>query len=571
MLFRLFFIFIICIAGLCTLKAQTTYVPLWAKEAWLLDRMEIKTQNENNLNLSVVKPYMRKTYVEVADSFMTLLQAGQNPSKLTKVDQYNLDRFMANNSEFSRFDTVSMPQWKSKKDFLGFMWPTKGNMIEVDNKDFYLSFNPVFNQQFSKETDYDNSVFVNSKGLSLRGMIDHKIGLHLYITDNQEQGPIQFRQFVDSNRAVPGAGFNKNYKDGKGRDYYDARGSVTWNVTRFVNMQFGYDQHFIGAGYRSLFMGNFAPPNLFLKFNTRVGKFNYVNIFSQLYPPLGLNGDNIYPKQYSATHHLSFNATSWLNIGAFENVVFGEVSDFSARYLQPVIFLNTLLRDKNGNDNSMIGFDAKVNLIKKVQVYGQLLVQNYNGDNKPEGSESWANRYGFQAGAKYVDAFGLKNFDLQAEINQVRPFTYSSPDSAGSWTNYRQAMAHPLGGNFREIVGILRYQPLKKLYIFGRINYWQQGRDSARFNFGSNATVDNSPRTEGGRRLRDNGYPMFAGTNVQAVNTAITISYELKENLFVDLNNLYRLYKSSNSALAENTNVLTIGFRWNMFRRDYDY
>ena len=214
----IFFLFNLLTEGM----AQTTYVPLWAKESWLLDRMEIKAQTDNSLNLSTVKPYMRKAYVAVADSFRQMLVEGKNPAKLTSVDQYNLDRFQANNSEFSRFDTLSMPGWKSKKDFLGFLWPTRGNMVEVDTKDFYLSLNPAINQQQSIETDYDKRVFVNSKGIILRGMIAEKIGFHLYATDNQEQGPIQFRQFVDSNRAVPGAGFNKNFKEGTGRDYFDA-------------------------------------------------------------------------------------------------------------------------------------------------------------------------------------------------------------------------------------------------------------------------------------------------------------------------------------------------------------
>jgi hypothetical protein len=276
------------------------------------------------------------------------------------------------------------------------------------------------------------------------------------------------------------------------------------------------------------------------------------------------------PKQYAATHHLSFNATPWLTLGAFESVVFGELDVIKLSHLQPVIFLNSLLRDKDGNTNSMVGFDVKANLINHVQVYGQYVMQGFNGDRE-SGSEFWGNRHGFQAGAKYVDAFGLKNLDLQAEFNQVRPFTFSSPENAGSWTNYRQPLAHPMGSNFREYIGILRYQPFKKLYIFGRVNYWQQGRDSARFNFGSNPRVDNSSVADGGTRLRDNGYPMFAGTSVQGLNTAITFSYELKENLFLDFNNLYRLYKSSRSATPDNTNVLTLGIRWNMFRRDYDY
>ncbi len=552
------------------LHAQTTYIPLWAKEGWLLDRMEIKAQTDRNLNLSTVKPYMRKVYVEVADSFRQLLMEGQNPVKLTRVDQYNLDRFQANNSEFSRYDTNSLPQWKSKKDFLGFMWPTKGNMVEVNTKDFYLSVNPAINQQQSIETDFDERVYVNAKGVVLRGMIADKIGLHFYVTDNQEEGPINWRQYADSNDAVPGAGFIKPFKDNAGYDYIDARGSVTWGVTKYVNMQFGFDQNFIGNGYRSLYMSNFAPSNLFLKFNTRVGKLNYTNIFSELYAPQQPSIGEQYYKQYAATHHLSFNATPWLTVGAFESVVFGELDKFKASYLQPVIFLNTLLLDKDGSTNSMIGFDVKANLVKHVQVYGQWVMQGFNGDNK-DGGDFWGNRHGFQAGAKYVDAFGLKNLDLQAEYNQVRPFTYSSPENAGSWTNYRQSMAHPLGGNFREILGVLRYQPLNKLYIVGRVNYWKQGIDSAGYNFGSNPGRDNSIVADGGLRLLDNGYEMFSGTSIQCVNTAITVSYELKENLFIDLNNLYRLYKKSSDITPENTNVLTLGFRWNMFRRDYDY
>ena len=81
--------------------AQTTYVPLWAKENGFLNRLEIKAQTNNDLNLSTVKPYMRKAYTAVADSIRGLLLNGENPLKLTKIDQYNLNRFEANNKEYS--------------------------------------------------------------------------------------------------------------------------------------------------------------------------------------------------------------------------------------------------------------------------------------------------------------------------------------------------------------------------------------------------------------------------------------------------------------------------------------
>ncbi len=564
-------IFAVCLSGLgLSIQAQTTYIPLWAKEGWLLDRLEIKAGTDNDLNLSTVKPYMRKTYVEVADSFRSLLLAGQNPANLTKVDQYNLDRFQANNSEFSVFNTTILPAWKSKKNVLGFLWNVKGNAVEVNEKDFYLVVNPVVNQQQSIETDFDDRVFVNAKGLTARGMIANKIGFHFYATDNQEQGPIQFRQYVANNSATPGAGFSKVFKDGRGRDYFDARGSVSWNVSSFINMQFGFDQQFIGNGYRSLVWGNFAPPSLFLKFNTRFWKLNYTNIFSELYTPEAPRGDVLRIKQYAATHHLSINATPWLNVGVFETVVFGEPDILKIQHLQPVIFLNSLLRDKEGNTNSMLGFDLKANLFNHVQLYGQYIVQGTNMGEEREGGDSWKNRFGFQAGAKYVDAFGVKNLDMQAEINQVRPFMYSSSQNGGSWTNYRQPMAHPLGSNFRELVGILRYQPVPRVYIFGRVNYWKQGLDSANLNFGNNPRLDNSRGNTRGLRPRDQ-LELLAGLEREGVNMAITVSYEVKENLFLDVNNLYRVFKTGALAPLQNTNVATIGLRWNMFRRDYDY
>lgn len=555
-----------------TLLAQTTYIPLWAKEGWLLDRMEIKAGTHNDLNLSTVKPYMRKRYVEVADSVRQLLLEGNNPYGLSEVDQYNLDRMQANNSEFSRFTTETMPAWKSKKEFLGFLWPVKGNAVEINEKDFYLVINPAVNQQQSIETDFDRRVFVNGKGITARGLIANKIGFHFYATDNQEQGPIQYRDYVRVNSRTPGAGFDKDFKSGVGRDYFDARGSITWNVSRFINMQFGFDQHFIGNGYRSIFMGNFGPPHLFLKWNTRIWKLNYTNIFSETYLPDRPRGDVLFPKQYSATHHLSVNVLPWLNVGAFETVIFERADILKPQHLQPIIGLNSLLRNKDGNSNSMLGLDLKANLLKKVQLYGQWLVQGGSNGEAAGSGDAWNNRTAYQAGIKYVDVLGVKNLDVQAEINQVRPFMYSSPQNVGSWTNYRQPMAHPLGANFRELVGILRYQPFNKWYIFARVNYWQQGLDSANFNFGNNPRLSNrNTGPNNGRRLRNDGYPMFAGIEGKTLNTAITVSYEVRENLFIDLNNLYRVSKRSTSALLQNTNVMTVGIRWNMFRRDYDY
>ncbi len=335
-------------------------------------------------------------------------------------------------------------------------------------------------------------------------------------------------------------------------------------------MQFGFDNQFIGAGYRSLFIGNYVDPSLFLKFNTRWKKINYTNLFYEAAAERQPRGDKLIMKKYVAMHHLSINVLPWLNVGAFESMVFGEPNKFKAGYIQPVMFLNTLLGQKDGVNNANIGFDVKANFLKHFQAYGQLLFDGLEKVDDKGGANSWSKRYGFQAGLKYVDVFGIKNLDLQGEYNTARPFTYSGNDSVNAYTHYNQPIAHPMGGNFREFIGVLRYQPVKRLYVFARGIFWQQGLDSAGYNFGANPTIVNSSITNGGLRLRNDNYDMLSGIGSKGLNAALTLSYEIKENFFIDAGGMYRIFDKDDSP-RQTTSVITFGLRWNMFRRDYDY
>jgi hypothetical protein len=289
-----------------------------------------------------------------------------------------------------------------------------------------------------------------------------------------------------------------------------------------------------------------------------------------MFPFPRFRGDVLLDRKYVASHHLSINVLPWLNVGAFESMVFGTPNSFKLSYLQPIIFLNTLTARKDGENNANIGLDFKANVLKQVQVYGQYLFDNLDGNEGKTGSDWWGNRHAFQLGAKYVDVLGVRNLDVQAEYNQVRPFTYGSYDTVTSFTHYRQPLAHPMGGNVREMVGVLRYQPINRLYFYGRVNYWKQGLDSsATNNFGSQPLKPNTSAANGGTR-RQEDYAMLSGIGSQGLNASFTASYEIFENLFIDLGFMYRVFDKDDSPKTT-TQVVTGGLRWNMFRRDYDY
>jgi hypothetical protein len=534
--------------------AQTTYIQEGSKSYDFIDRLEIKQQTNPELNFSSLKPYSRKSIVPAIERIDSMGRI--NGSNLTPIDEYNLNSFLMNNSEWV---SGSKESFLSKKPFWKSFYVTKPNLFEVNTKDFFLAVNPIINFQTAKESGNSSNIFLNTRGVTARGRIANKIGFSTTITENQERGPQFFQDRVNQFHAVPGVGFYKSFKK-TAFDYFDARGSVTFNATKYIDIQFGYDKNFIGDGYRSLFLSDDANSYLFLKLNTRIWKFNYQNIFMELMPQYQKSGDNLLARKYAAMHHLSMNVTKWLNVGLFESIVFGRKQYFDFEYLNPIIFLRYAEGNVGSPDKAHVGIDFKANAAHKFQFYGQFLLDEFIAKQITKNNGFWANKYAYQLGAKYVDAFTVKNLDLQVEINRIRPFTYSHYDSVTNYTHYNQMLAHPLGANFQEYIGILKYQPAKKWYINARAIYYYQGLDSAGINFGSNPFELYTTRT------KDFGYFVGDGRKVKCLNASLVVSYELKENLFIEGSYLMRKYTGLATA-----NMFGIGVRLNAARRDYNY
>jgi hypothetical protein len=201
-------------------NAQSTYLNQGAKEQHFVDRLEIKQQTNTDLNFSTLRPLNRKYIVRQAE-FLDSARLGYADStgldkfkewtdlNLTPIDEYNLNGLLMNNSEWV---TTPNESFLSKKTFLRNFYRTKPNFLEVNNKDFFLAINPLIQIQQAVEPGYDETIFLNSRGITARGLIGKKVGFSALITDNQERGPQFFQQQVNKFRAVPGVGFYKNFK-----------------------------------------------------------------------------------------------------------------------------------------------------------------------------------------------------------------------------------------------------------------------------------------------------------------------------------------------------------------------
>lgn len=546
--------------------AQSNFAPLNEDYYHSVDRYEVKSGKIAPQVFTSVKPYKRSDIVAFVDSLH------QQDIFTSRADQFNYDYFRNDSWEWSRAETSN----SDRKPFLKSLYKKKSDLFYVDEEAFDLHINPVLYLGAGADSRRDDMLFINTRGVEVRGMVDKKVGFYTYLTDNQAVLPSYVWDQMSLNPVIPHEGFWKEFKDGKGVDFFQARGYITFDVTKHINLQFGHDRFFIGNGYRSLIFSDFSPPAWFIKGTVKVWKLNYMFLLNQMTADVTGNLGGLksasggYPNKFTALHHLSINIGKKFNLGVFEAVAFSSGDStgsdhFRLDYLNPVIFYRAIEQQNGSSDNVILGMDFKWNAARKISFYGQFVLDEFVLDHIKDGDGWWANKFGIQAGAKYIDAFGVPNLDLQGEVNVVRPYTYTHNTNYGNYSSYRQSIAHPLGANFEELVGILRYQPLPRLYVVGKLTLTNVGRDSTGVNWGGDILKNNRTREQ------EYGNTIGQGISNDMVMGSFTASWQLKHNLFIDASIVVRKSKSELEIYDNNTTISSLALRWNIAKRLYEF
>ena len=162
--------------------------------------------------------------------------------------------------------------------------------------------------------------------------------------------------------------------------------------------------------------------------------------------------DGRYPQKYFSMHRLGVDIGKKLNLGFFESIMTDKVN---FNYFNPVVFFRWVEQQLGTPDKVMLGMDAKWNFRPGMQLYGQFALDEFvfNEFFGIDGQGSKRNKYGIQAGYKYINVLGLSNLDLQLEFNTARPYTFQEKFDYQSFSNWRTPLTHPLGANFKEFFG----------------------------------------------------------------------------------------------------------------------
>lgn len=596
---------LLCTSYLC---AQSPYVLPGTLTDEIADRWEILYDFDHNF-FSTQRNRARKDINWLAHCLNSQDFRNAKSINISNLDGYDINYILNDNAEFDlesyyseiktsktkekvydstgvfyylekKEENIEGTQFNEKKPILKYFYKSSANFFEIHNDNFDFIVNPILNLRYGNAFDDANVIFQNTRGVEMRGLIDKNIYFYTSLLENQRGFNNYINQRIDRDWTIPGQGFYKPFQSTvldnlNGYDYLNAQAYVGINATKSVAIEFGHGNHFIGNGVRSLFLSNYGHNYFYLKFNTRIWKFHYQNLFAELAPIASAQnpGDKVLPKKYMANHYLSFRPNKNLEFGLFEAVVFSRENTFEFQYLNPVILYRTAEQFLDSPDNVLIGLNGKWNIKNRFQLYSQLILDEFNLGMLKEGNGWWANKYGLQIGAKAINLFGLDHLDAQVEYNLVRPYTYAHRDSlvdfpsvsTASYSHHNQPLAHPLGAGFRELLINVSYRPSKRLFVTSRVITSTFGQNPDGKNFGGNILLVS------GSREMDFNNEIGQGINTKMLSLNLDVSYQIAHNYFIDLNFLYRKSDADLDALDIETKYIGGGFRVNIGQVRLDY
>ncbi len=535
--------------------SQSTDFPLQSSSYGILDHYAVRSGAQF---FTAMKPYSRRKAAELING---------HSFDMNDVQTFNREFIGIESREHMEDSTLG----RARKPLLWKLYDYESDMVSVHNESFDLHVNPMLYFNYGYDSDLDNPLFVNTRGIEIRGMIDNKVSFYTNIQENQMRSPAYVQAVQDTVGLIPYEGFWKEF-NGDAYDFLRAIGYVDIGFTKHISGQFGFGRHFMGNGQRSMILSDFGNSYPYMRLTAEVWKIKYTFLFAEMIADVevfdgGTLGSKVYPKKFFSFHHLDIAINKNLHLGLFESVLTGRPdslggTDFKFQYLNPIIFFGALEQQDGSADNVIVGMDMSWNIAKHLQLYGQFTLDELVVSELTSGEGWWGNKFAYQLGAKYFDLF-VPTLNLQVEFNQARPFTYGHDGSYTNYVHYRQPLAHPLGANFTELLLNASYQPWKRWSFRGDLLMADYGSGPVNgFSVGRDPLVNTSNRED------DYGHTQGQGIQSSLIFGQLRMSYMWKHNLFADLHVAARREEVEGRPTKDAV-LFSVGARWNVPLRDY--
>ena len=545
------------------------------KQLTELDSIKFKKFDNPQFESHINIPFSHSYYSQFDDEMNQVganNHTGSKPYSYAEVSKYY--NIKAENQKLAK----KAETWFGKK-----IW--NENLVEIQGEDYWFTLNPIVDLEFGKSSpSVAKSTFINTRGIQFNGGLGKELNFTTTIYESQGRFADYFNRYAESIKPdggdpaiIPGIGIAKPFKS----DSYDfplAEANLSYTPSKFINLNLGYGKNFIGDGYRSLLLSDGASPYPYLKLNTTFWKIKYTNLYTWLKDVRPeVTTDRTYATKFAASHYLSLNITNRWNLGLFESVVWtnGNNRGFDMNFVNPIIFYRTVeFTSSARSGNALLGLTTKVKWNNQINFYGQFLLDEFSLNDVKANNQSWKNKYGYQLGAKYYNAFNIKNLLLQVEYNHVRPYVYSHSEAITNYGHNNQSLGHQWGGNFKEFIAIARYHK-GRYFADAKITLGERGLDfnngTDNYNYGSNIYLSYNYN-----RPYDTGVNIGQGNKTSIFITDLQAGYLINPatNMKLFGSFIYRNFNPTTetaTAIKESTTWVSVGLRCDIFNWYFDY
>lgn len=540
-----------------------------------LDSIVYKKYNNPEFESHLNIPFSHSYYAQF-DAEMN--QVGSNNHTASKPYTY------AEVSKYYNLRAVNESLQKKTSTWLGRKWWNE-NLVQIQGEDYWFALNPILDLQMGKASDLDASyTYVNTRALNFRGGLGKQINFTTTFFESQGRFAGYFNDYAESIKPsggnpaiIPGVGIAKRFKT----DAYDfplAEANITFAPGKIFDFQLGYGRNFIGDGYRSLLESDGASPYPYFKLNTKFWKIKYTNTYmwmKDVRPEV--TAEKTYATKFMANHYLSWNVSNRVNLGFFESVVWTNTNNrgFDANFVNPIIFYRAVeFGSSSKSGNALLGITGKYKWNNSINLYSQFLIDEFSVSDVGAGNQSWKNKFGFQFGAKYFNAFNVKDLLVQVEYNRVRPYVYSHSAIITNYGHNNQSVGHQWGGNFKELIAIARYHKGRwladaKLTVGTRGLDFDTATDS--YNYGGNIY-----KSYDVKRPYDTGVKIGQGNKTNVFIADVQGGYLINPmtNLKLFGSLIYRNFdptQETATTFKQSTTWFSIGLRSDIFNWYFDY
>ncbi|MDQ6527933.1 energy transducer TonB [Flavobacterium sp. LHD-85] len=555
--------------------AAAEIVKQTAKPVTELDSIVYKKYNNPEFESHLNIPFSHSYYSQF-DAEMN--QVGSNNHTASKPYTY------AEVSKYYNLRAVNESLQKKTSTWLGRKWWNE-NLVQIQGEDYWFALNPIVDLQMGKASDLDASyTYVNTRALNFRGGLGKQINFTTTFFESQGRFAGYFNDYAESIKPsggnpaiIPGIGIAKRFKT----DAYDfplAEANITFAPGKIFDFQLGYGRNFIGDGYRSLLESDGASPYPYFKLNTKFWKIKYTNTYmwmKDVRPEV--TAERTYATKFMANHYLSWNVSNRVNLGFFESVVWTNTNNrgFDANFVNPIIFYRAVeFGSSSKSGNALLGITGKYKWNNSINLYSQFLIDEFSVSDVGAGNQSWKNKFGFQFGAKYFNAFNVKDLLVQIEYNRVRPYVYSHSAVITNYGHNNQSVGHQWGGNFNELIAIARYHKGRwladaKLTVGTRGLDFDTAEDS--YNYGGNIY-----KSYDVKRPYDTGVKIGQGNKTNVFIADVQGGYLINPmtNLKLFGSLIYRNFdptQETATTFKQSTTWFSIGLRSDIFNWYFDY